>query len=260
MYCRFCGAEINNQSKFCNSCGRPQDLVKKSSTNNRLTVLHYIIGVFFILGGVLPYLLQGDLAEYNSYISLLDAKYSSPTTFVAISYFIQFSSFLSSLFYFSSSVLAVYIGLLLLKKESKLTVAVITCTIVHIFSIIYSGVVNLLVYCFPKFVLSLYTSETSIVTAGEDIIKTEPDVLYYYQDNAICRLIISGVLVALAVIFLYIKKQYLKNVTADNIKTSSIGSIVMILSISVLSVVSTVMSISLRGIYGKKVFGVSCVL
>ena len=123
MYCRFCGTEISNQSRFCSSCGKPQDLTKRPAENIWPTVLCYIIGILFIIGGVLPYLLQRDLAEYNVYISLLHTKYSSPTEIAAISCFTQFSSFLSPLFYFSSSVLAIYIGLLILKKESKLTVS-----------------------------------------------------------------------------------------------------------------------------------------
>jgi len=249
MYCRFCRTEISNQSRFCSSCGKPQDSIKKTAANIWPTVLCYIIGVLFVIGGVLPYLLQGDLAEYNAYISLLYTKYSSPTAISAISCFTQFSSFLSPLFYFSSSVLAIYIGLLILKKESKPTAPAIACAIVHIVSIIYSGVINLLIYGAPKFVLSLYTSEASIITAGEDIINSESDMLYYYQDNAICRLIVSVILIALVVVFLFIKKRYMNTTTNDNTNASSIGNVIMILSISVLSVVSTVLSISLAGYY-----------
>lgn len=242
MYCRFCGTEISNQSRFCSSCGKPQDLTKRPAENIWPTVLCYIIGVLFLLGGVLPYLLQGDLAEYNDYISSLYTKYSSPTGISAISCFTRFSSFLSPLFYFSSSILAIYIGLLILKKESKPTVPAIACAVVHIVSIIYSGVINLLIYSAPKFVLSLYTSEASIITKGEDIINSEPNMLYYYQDNAISRLIISVVLIALAVIFLFIKKRYMNTATNNNTNTSSIGSIIMILSVSLLSVVSGILS------------------
>lgn len=242
MYCRFCGAEISNQSRFCGSCGNPQDLTKKPAANIRPMVLCYIIGALFVIGGVLPYLLQRDLAEYNVYMSLLSTKYSSPAEISAISFFRQFSSFLSPLFYFSSSVLAVYIGILILKKESNPTAPVITCTIVQIVSIVYSGVINLLIYAIPEFVLSLYTNEASIITAGEDIIKSESNMLYYYQDNAIFRSIISGILVALAVIFLFIKKRYTNTATNDNANTSSVGNVIMILSISALSVVSTVLS------------------
>lgn len=251
MYCRFCGTEISNQSRFCSSCGKPQDN-KKSAANIWSTVLCYIIGGLFVIGGVFPYLLQGGLAEYNAYISLLYTKYPSPNTISAISCFTQFSSFLSPLFYFSSSVLAIYIGLLILKKESKLTAQVIVCAIVHIVSIIYSGVINLLVYSAPQFVLSFYTNEESIITAGVDIINSEPDMLYYYQDNAICRLIISAILIALTVIFLFIKKRYMNTATNDNANTntSSIGNVIMILSISVLSVVSTVLSAFLARYYG----------
>lgn len=248
MYCRFCGTEISNQSRFCSSCGKPQDAIKRPAIKIWPTVLCYIIGVLFVIGGVLPYLLQGDLLEYNAYISSLYTRYSSPAEIAAISCFTQFSSFLSPLFYFSSSVLAIYTGLLILKKSESATPA-IACTIVHILSIIYSGVTNLLIYATPKFVLSLYTSEASIITAGEDIINSEPNMLYYYQGNAICRLIVSVILIALVVVFLFIKKRYLNATTNDNTNASSIGNVIMILSISVLSVVSTVLSTSLAGYY-----------
>ena len=248
MYCHFCGAEISNQSKFCSICGKSQATVTKSERNIWPTVLCYIIGVVFVMGGVLPYLLQGDWAEYNAYISSLYTKYSSPTEISAISCFSHFSSILSPLFYFSSSVLAIYIGLLILKKEAKSTVPTIACTIVHILSIIYSGVINLLIYATPGFVLSLYTSEAAVITAGENIINSEPEMLYYYQDNAVYRLIISGILIAFAVIFLFIKKRYMNTATNDNAKTSSIGSVLMILSVSVLSVISNVLSTTLAGI------------
>ena len=245
MNCRFCGTEIGNQSRFCSSCGKPQDSTTRPAANILLTVLCYIIGVIFVIGGILPYLLQGDLAEYSDYILSLYSKYSI-TTVTAISCFRHFSSFLAPLFYFSSSAFSVYIGFLILKKESKLTAPTIICAIVHIVSIIYSGVINLLIYATPKFVLSLYISETPIITAGEDVIRAEPDMLYYYQNNAVCRLIISLILIALAVIFLFIKKRYMNSATNDN-NHSSVGSIIMLLSISVLSVVSTVLSASLTG-------------
>lgn len=243
MYCRFCGTEISNQSRFCSSCGKPQDLPEKTAANIWPTVLCYIIGFLFIIGGILPYLLQENLEEYYYHLSLLYAKYHyAPTAFIAISCFTKFSSFLSPLFNFSSSVLAIYIGLLLIKKNQKSTVPVIVCSVVHILSIIYSGVINLLIYCAPTFVLSLYTNEHSIISTGAHIINSEPDMLYYYQDNAICRLIISVIVIALAIVFHFIKKRYMNTATNDNTNISSIGGIIMIMSISVLSVVSTVLS------------------
>lgn len=243
MYCRFCGTEISNQSRFCSSCEKPQDLPEKTAANIWPMVLCYIIGFLFIIGGILPYLLQENLEEYYYHLSLLYAKYNyAPTAISAISCFTKFSSFLSPLFNFSSSVLAIYIGLLLIKKNQKSAVPVIVCSVVHILSIIYSGVINLLIYCAPTFVLSLYTNEESIISTGAHIINSEPDMLYYYQDNAICRLIISVIVIALAIVFHFIKKRYMNTATNDNTNISSIGGIIMIMSISVLSVVSTVLS------------------
>lgn len=247
MYCRFCGTEISDQSQFCTSCGRSQDSIKRPTANICPMVLRYIIGMLFVIGGVLPYLLQEDLLKYNDYIKILYNKYPSIDAISAISCFTKFSAFLSPIFYFTSSVLAIYLGFLILKKESKLTFPAIACAIVHIVSIIYSGVINLLIYAAPQFVLSLYTNDEYIITAGAYIINSEPDMLYYYQDNAVCRLIVSVILIALVVIFLFIKRQYAD--TTTNTKTSTVGNVIMILSVSVLSVVSTALSASLAKQY-----------
>lgn len=186
--------------------------------------------------------------KYNDYIKILYNKYPSIDAISAISCFTEFSSFLSPIFYFTSSVLAIYLGFLILKKESKLTFPAIACAIVHIVSIIYSGVINLLIYAAPQFVLSLYTNDEYIITAGAYIINSEPDMLYYYQDNAVCRLIVSVILIALVVIFLFIKRQY-ADTTTKHTKTSTVGNVIMILSVSVLSVVSTALSASLAKQY-----------
>ena len=45
MNCRFYGTEIGNQSRFCSSCGKPQDSTTRPAANILLTVLCYIIGV-----------------------------------------------------------------------------------------------------------------------------------------------------------------------------------------------------------------------
>lgn len=63
MYCRFCGTEISDQSQFCTSCGRPQDSIKRSTANICPTVLRYIIGVLFIIGGSSSLLVTGRFIE-----------------------------------------------------------------------------------------------------------------------------------------------------------------------------------------------------
>ena len=249
MYCRFCGTEISDQSRFCVSCGKPQDFIEKPAVRIWPTVLCYIIGALFVIGGVLPYLLQGDFAEYNAYLSSHYIEGFSATVTAAVSCFRQFSSFLSPIFYFSSSILAVYIGLLIFKKESKITLPVVACVIVHAVSILFSGIINLLIYTAPGYVLSLYTTDATVIAVGEELIHTAPDLLYYYQDNAICRLIISIILIGLAVVFLLIKKRHMNSETNDNKNTASVGNLIMILAVSLLSVVSTILSTYLAGYF-----------
>ena len=107
MYCPFCRTEINNQSKFCGACGKAQISTNIVATSIWPKFFCYIIGALFIIGGILPYLLQGDLEEYNAYISSLYVQSTLPAEISAISCFRQFSSFLSPLFYFSSSIITI---------------------------------------------------------------------------------------------------------------------------------------------------------
>lgn len=246
MYCRFCGTEINEQANFCRICGKQQNATKKASTGS--AGLYYIIGVLFILGGILPYLLQGDQSAYSAFLSSVYSKYSVDTI-SACSFLTHFASFLSPLFYFSSSLIAFYTGLVFIKKEAKPIVPVIICAASHILSILYFCVINLMLSVFPGTVISWFDKNPSTIAAGEELLKNEPDLLYFYQDIGLCRMIVSAVLIALAVTFIILHKQQKAAVPAQSRKIFSAGSIVMVLSVSLLSVVGSALTIFLTNRY-----------
>ena len=252
MYCRFCGKEIKDHAKFCGICGNPQNFTVESTAKKQSNVLYYVFGILFILGGILPFLLQGGseaYQAYNFYISSLASR--SETTYVSAVCFQKLYNFLAPLFYFSSSAISVYVGLLLIKREQKLKLPLVFCFTVHILSVFYTGVINLLVYCAPKFVVSLFTPVPSIMEAAEELIRSEPDLLYYYQDQAIRRLFISIVLITLTVVLLSLRKRRELSPVKDEKKSSCIGGILMILSISLLSVIGSGLSTSSITMYGE---------
>ena len=245
MFCRFCGKEIKDQAKFCGFCGNSQELPKEPAAKKPINILNCVFGLLFILGGILPYLLPGDYEAYNYYISSLASR--SDVTYAAAVCFQKFYNFLAPLFYFSSSALSVYVGLQLIKRDQNLKLPLVFCFIVHILSVIFTGVVNLLVYFAPRFAVSLFTPNPSVLEAAEELIRSEPDLLSYYQDQAFRRLIISIVLIVLALIFLSSKKR---SAVKDEKKPSCIGGILMILSLALLSVIGnplSALSMSIRG-------------
>ncbi len=58
MYCKHCGKEIADDSKFCNHCGKPQDNSNKSLTNKPVWVVYFIWALANL------YLLMGKKNEY----------------------------------------------------------------------------------------------------------------------------------------------------------------------------------------------------
>lgn len=246
MYCRFCGKEIKDQAKFCGFCGNPQELPKEPAVKNRPNILGCVFGLLFILGGILPYLLRGDYEAYNFYISSLASR--SDVTYAAFVGLRNFYNLLLPLFSFASSALSVYAGLLLIKGEPHIKRPLVFCFIVHILSVVYTGVVNLLVYCAPRFVVSLFSPNPSVLEAAEELIHSEPELLSYYQDQAFRRLIISIVLIVLALVFLSNKKR---SAAKDEKKSACLGGILMILSLALLSVIGSFVSSFSASAYGS---------
>ena len=245
MFCRFCGKEIKDQAKFCGFCGNSQELPKEPAAKKQSNILGCVFGLLFILGGILPYMLRGDHAAYNFYISSLASR--SDVTYTAFVGLRNFYNLLLPLFSFASSALSVYAGLLLIKGESHIKLPLVFCFIVHILSVVYTGVINLLVYCAPRFVVSLFTPNPSVLEAAEELIHSEPELLSYYQDQAFRRLIISIVLIVLALVFLSNKKR---SAVKDEKKSACLGGILMILSLALLSVIGSplsMLSVSIRG-------------
>lgn len=233
MFCRFCGKELDNRAKFCSACGRPQSFVGSIKTDKLPTTVWYAVAILFILSGILPYLLQDDYNQYFRF--LLSTGYSSEMHAVVLA-FGNFSSMFSFLFYFPSSFLTIFLGLLMLKKESNLNFPLMVCGVAHVVSAVYSIVLNLIIYCFPEFVISLFVNDSDAIEMGKEILKTEPKILYYYQNDALRRMVISVIFISLAILVVYLRRQYADETTDENNKTASVGSVAMIISISFLPI------------------------
>lgn len=239
MYCRFCGKEIGDGSRFCGVCGRPMYATQPAVVqDNGQKTLCTVFGVFFILGGILPYLIQGDIKAYDEFLANF-MRGLSGIEVIVLSCFTNFSNVFSKLFYFSSSMFTVYVGLLLIKRISKVKTSVIACAIVHAVSMVYSVGINLLIYFFPQVVFSLYGQDANMLAHGADLVLSEPRLLYFYQEDAIRRLIISMIIIILSVIFVVAGKKSVSNATNSACKISAVGSVLMMSLLPLLSLLST---------------------
>lgn len=244
MYCRFCGTEIENDAKFCSSCGKSQTVSQKPAVNILPSVLCYVIGGVFILLGILPYFLRGSVSEYNDFLIDFYREHFADS----ITPFTTFSNIFESFFSISSSVLSILVGLLLLKKASNITVPLIICAVMHMFSIVRSVAVYTIIYCFPKIALSLYINDERFIKSGIEVIREHPDIIYFSRDAAICRGVISVLVIALAIVMLFVKKYLI----TKNKKISSAGSVAMILSLALMSNIGVAVAASLGGnFYGQ---------
>lgn len=235
MYCNFCGAELENGSKFCRLCGKPQINESNDSKiiekNGIPSARLYLIGAVFILAGLLPYLFAGDTASYNNY---LQTVYSNYNAFV-VSTFISFSSsYFARFFYLSSSLISVYTGFLILKKKDVPKASVIVSIITHTVSVLYIAVSNFMIYCLPKTVSSLYTNESYLINQGEMLMRSEPDLLSLSRNASVLRAVTSLMVIALSAVLLVMKKRFPKNENEKSVKISSAGGIAMIFSIALI--------------------------
>lgn len=232
MLCRFCGSETSDQSKFCGSCGNAQDFSENPLKSSPSATMSYIIGALFVLAGILPYLFRADTV--SSTLSLY-AQVHSNDFIHAHSIFTQFASTLSFLFYPASSVIAIYVGFMIIKRRNSRPL-MITCSVVHFLSIASSIIANIMIYSFPKTVLSLYTTNTTIIKAGESLIKSYPDALAPYQNAAILRLVISAIIIILVIAIIRSKE---KHVFGNEPMRLTIGNPMMLIFIPLISLLAS---------------------
>lgn len=238
MYCHSCGHEIADDSRFCSSCGQTLNAPPQNTQMAQKGFLYYLFGALFILGGILPYLLMENEAAYSRYLISMYSKYSVYAV-AAVSCLTQFGTLLTPLFRFSSCLLSIYLGLLLIKKESHLATPLNACVILHILTIVYLAVVNMMICHFPRTALSIYVHDPNIIDIGEKLIKTDPNLLSFYQDAWVRQFIISMVLILLAGVFGWIYKRHAGNLTGNHSKPATAGIISMIVSIPALPIVSS---------------------
>lgn len=210
MRCRFCGKELSDTANFCDNCGR---VVTQSNGNANGVVTSYnagrpafpyVIGVLFLIGGVLPYLIRQDMVEYNAYLS---SFYQSAAVMAAISTLRSFITVTSLLFYFSSSAFSVFCGILFFKTGANLRRNIMACMISHLASLLYSGSVALSIIIFPQSVVSLFIQAPDVSAAAASIMRSEPGLLYVYWNAMLYRAVISVALVAASAAFLYNDKK-----------------------------------------------------
>jgi len=229
MYCHFCGNAITDDGKFCGYCGKQIKSFSPSLLNSS-GLIFYILGAVFILSGIIPYFLKPDLTHL---LPIWFNKFGI-SGYTAIAYFKNFTSLCTSASYTVSSAFALYTGFLLLKREVNPKGCFIACTIVHSLSVINSFIANILVFSLPKFVLSLFVSDNSIISEGLKIIEKHPSVFSSYQFEALGRLIISAIIISLSLVFLCSKKQCFKPLNIKN-TPFPIGGFLMLYVIPVIS-------------------------
>lgn len=234
MYCPFCGKELSGEYKFCNYCGAQLITPEQPKPNVWLKVLCCALGVILILCGIMPFLMQSDFAEYRHYLERFYSKQSFDTV-LAASAIQSFAALLPSFLYFPASLLAVLAGLLLIKREKTSTFALLSCAAVNLVSIVSSFLSNLLVFAVPGAVISIYTNEEDAISAGVELIASDPRFLYYYQEEALRRIVFSVFAIAISLLFVLLKQKLAAGGALKESKLSSYGSVMMILSLSVLA-------------------------
>lgn len=200
-----------------------------SSRNTK--ILRYAIGIIFLLGGILPYLLpKNDPIYTQKFVDFCLASYIPPSTAHVVTYFlIRFATAFSSVVFFPASMLAVYSGFLILKHEHPPKAPLIACGIMQALSIVYGITINTLIYRHTDFVLaSVGAPSGEFLSVANILLSTFPDLLQPYQSEWICRGVIAVPLIALVVLLLLQQKRV--NGPA-NIKVPVTGIITMLFAL-----------------------------
>lgn len=235
MYCPFCGNKLDGEHKFCYYCGGRLIEPEKPKPNTKMKAICWAFGALLILCGIMPYVMQGSLADYNSYLSRFYAKLPGADAVAAVSALMQFAGLPSVLFYFSSSMLAVFAGLMLLRRELKATLALIACAAFNLLSIISTFLTNILVCYAPGAIISIYANDDDIIEAGIGLVESDLRFLSYYQDMAFKRIFLSIVAIAISLLFVLLKRKLTDANALQENNISATGGALMILSLSSLS-------------------------
>lgn len=231
MFCRFCGNTLKDQSRFCNQCGKTTDSRETPVRQDKPYTVLYILGALLILAGILPYLVRGSAEAYNTYIANVVYR-QGPRMTSAFSLLRAAIGQYANVLDFLSSMLAVLLGCLILKKASKLTFPLIACLVAYGAAMIF----DLIVCCCPSVFLS-DDRGIELMEAGKELLASNPNLLYWHQDNALCRLVVSFGVIGLAIAAVCVHKGYQTNERQKWVKIPSVGSVLMILCAAGLSVV-----------------------
>ena len=246
MYCRYCGAQLQADAQFCSVCGKAVcaealcEAPKKESN-----ILRYVLGALFVLAGMLPYFLGASAVD----MELVYREYGySALAVAAIGGLMTYSSFLSVLFYFTSSAMTVYAGAMLLKKDRDLKQPLILCIILHGISLLYYIVMRLLLVASPATAMSLFINEPRVIQYSVELVRSGFDP-FRYQGGSVARMLISCLVIGLSILLLVLQGK--KAASSPRRSSSAAGMLVTFLSLAVLAIVSNICSSVLMRFFGE---------
>ncbi len=256
MYCRFCGAAIKPDARFCENCGNsleeicseeilPIDAVKKPSSKKWI---FYLFGGILIVFGLLIYLLKPDFNQYWEYINRIYAQHSNYFTVIStVGIFNNFYSMLDPLFEFTSAFVVFYAGAILLKKRTNIA-PLIWSIVIHSLSLIYSCATNIFACFFPETVISIFRSGK--IDEMIDILHSEPDLLYYFRNLSIIRAVISLVVIAISIVVICLIRKKLKDPYVNKKDRTTVGIPIMLTVLPLMGILSNLMYTVISGRYG----------
>lgn len=247
MYCRSCGTENSDTSRFCGVCGKPLPQKK-----HRLNLWRCAAGAALILCGILPCLLAGACALPVALVDSVLGFYSTAEEVAALSALSKFCTAIPDLCYFIASALALFAGVMLLKRGANATRAVRICAIAQGVSVVCAGACNLLAACFPRFVLSFFADEAAVLAAGERVIADNPWLLHTVQSAFWLHAFFSAALLGLCLVLLHRKKQPGGSLAVGTARVPALGSVLMILALAVLPNISGALSTMQGAAFGQR--------
>lgn len=206
--------------------------------NNAKRIVRYIFGILLILLGILPYLCKGDYGEYQMYIQKTLSEYYVAGYYVAaVNLLISFFTFLSPLFYFLSSVCAVFVGAMIIKYPTLPSAPTVLCLVSQLSVIARTLIINVWIYISPAVAVSLFTSDEGVLDAADEILRANPGLLYYHQEYSLIRGAFSVAVIIACAVFAAISFKNSRSRAKASGTPSGIGSILFFVSMAVISVI-----------------------
>ena len=244
MRCNSCKKELPEDSKFCIYCGSTLEIPKPP---RQKSVFSVILGIVFILVGFLPYILRWDAGASQSLLAMFASQYGL-NEFVVLNALQNFAQFLSPYLYFPASILMVYSGLLLVKKEKHSGLMVFTM-VMQVLSALYAAVVKVVLAFFPRVAISLFARGDGFAIAGEEFLQSQPGLVAHIQGGTTPHLILALACVVLVIVGLAAVKQNRREVGMEMMPTA--GNVLMIFMLPVLTACSALATVLIAQRFGN---------